>query len=536
MSPALMEGDIVAWTPMKIEDIKVGDVIVFKSKIHWPDEKILVHRVSGVLTNNNGQIMLETKGDKNKFTDQAGPHIPEPYIRENNLMGKVLSIGQQPLKLPFVGYIGLWINEGLNLISQPTSSKESFSYVGIFTPLTISVLLFVILIFILPEKAKTFKEKIRLNIFGRKPLKLKKTIIIFLIAYIVFFSVIHVFANESISASVGIREKSPDSMIDFGRLKPGITSSKRPLPVINPSTMPVKGFIFGNGEMKDLVQSEIFQLEKGETKTVTVKVKTEKTTPNGSYLGDIMVYSSPFWLMFHDDLVKNLVNWNPHGAIFILDLLSAVILTFITMLILVSISFIAEKYSNLSIDFSWRHAPRTILKMNTVKKIVNVKNKLKTTIGKSMGWIMRVDLSKSRPIDTSFSKYIKPAIPALTLIPILYLIEDQLIAMFFAVIIAGLFAYFVSCKLRNKIIITTVVTMGLAISHMIIQSNLVIISKYETIIEFWSVAFGAIGVYILLFTLLLIPLALCSWAIIHLIRNLKERKDPLLSLDGNCDL
>jgi signal peptidase I len=142
-----MEGDIVAWTPSKIEDINVGDVIVFKSKVNWPDEKILVHRVSGVLENNNREILLETKGDKNKYTDQAGPHIPEPYIRENNLMGKVLSIGQQPLKLPFVGYIGLWINEGLNLISQPTSSKESISYVGIFAPLTISILILVILIF-----------------------------------------------------------------------------------------------------------------------------------------------------------------------------------------------------------------------------------------------------------------------------------------------------------------------------------------------------------------------------------------------------
>jgi hypothetical protein len=451
-------------------------------------------------------------------------------------MGKVLSIGQQPLKIPFVGYIGLWINEGLNILSQPTSSKESFSYVGIFAPLTISVLILVLLIFILPDKANTFKEKIRLNIFGRRPLKLKKTIIVFLIAYIVFFSVIHVFANESISSSVGIREKSPNSSINFGRLNPSISTSKRPLTVINPSTMPVKGFIFTTGEMKDLVKSEIFQLEKGGTKTVTLKLKIENNTLNGSYIGNIMVYSSPFWLIFSDEFVQNLVNWSPQGAIFILDLISAVILTFITIFILVSISFIAEKYSNLSIDFSWCHAPKTIFKKDTIKKVVKVKNKIKTRIGKSIGWIMKVDLSKSESIDTSFSKYVKPAIPAFLFIPILYLIEDQLLAMFFAVIIAGLLAYFISCKLRNKIIITTFVTMGLAISHMIVQSNLAIILKYETMIEFWSVAFGVVGIYTLLFTLLLIPFTICSWAIIHLIRNLKEQKDPLLTLDGNCDL
>ena len=82
MSPTLIEGDIVAWAPVDIKDVKTGDVIVFKSYIHWPDEKILVHRVSDVITNKDGEIRLETKGDNNKWTDQAGPHIPEPYIRE----------------------------------------------------------------------------------------------------------------------------------------------------------------------------------------------------------------------------------------------------------------------------------------------------------------------------------------------------------------------------------------------------------------------------------------------------------------------
>lgn len=190
MSPTLMEGDIVAWTPTKIEDIKVNDVIVFKSEVHWPDEKILVHRVTNILQNKQGQKLLETKGDNNKYIDQAGPHIPEPYIREENLMGKVLSLGQQPLKIPFVGYIGIMINQGFTSISQSTSSKEPSSFIGIFAPLTISILVLLVLIIVLPEKSKTFKEKIKFNIFGRSSLNLKRTITIFLITYMVFFSII----------------------------------------------------------------------------------------------------------------------------------------------------------------------------------------------------------------------------------------------------------------------------------------------------------------------------------------------------------
>ncbi len=67
MSPSLMEGDVVAWTPVKMEDIRVGDVIVFKSYVHWPDEKIVVHRVSNITRNSRNEILLETKQRKRRI-------------------------------------------------------------------------------------------------------------------------------------------------------------------------------------------------------------------------------------------------------------------------------------------------------------------------------------------------------------------------------------------------------------------------------------------------------------------------------------
>jgi len=103
MSPALVEGDIVAWAPINIEDVEIGDVIVYKSYVAWPDEKIIIHRVSNILTDSEGNPILETKGDNNDWMDQEGPNIPEPYIGEDHLMGKALSIGQEPLKIPYVG-------------------------------------------------------------------------------------------------------------------------------------------------------------------------------------------------------------------------------------------------------------------------------------------------------------------------------------------------------------------------------------------------------------------------------------------------
>jgi hypothetical protein len=78
--------------------------------------------------------------------------------------------------------------------------------------------------------------------------------------------------------------------------------------------------------------------------------------------------------------------------------------------------------------------------------------------------------------------------------------------------------------------------MIIAIIHMAIQSNLIVISKEHTMLELMALSLGAIGIYLLLLALLLIPLALVSWALVRLIRNVKEQKDPLLSLDGRCDL
>jgi signal peptidase I len=538
MRPTLFEGDVVAWTPVKMEDIKVGDVIVFKSSLHWPDEKIVVHRVTKILKDDKGATILETKGDNNKRPDQEGGQI-EPYIREDHLMGRTISVAQQPLKIPFVGYLGIWINQGLTSISQPTSTKESASFIGIFAPLTISAVVLVALIFVLPERAKTPKEKIHLNIFGNKPLNLKRTIIMFLVAYVVFLTVIHAFANDSMVASVGIDKGSPGQGLDFGRIQAGEESDPKSIPLINPGIMPVKGVVFGKGEIKDYVTKNIFQLNTGEIKDLNVKTVAPNGAQNGSYTGQIMVYSSPLWLMFPDEFIQNLVGWNAEATVFILDLLSAVILTSITLILLVSIAFIGDSLTTWTIDASWQRPSKIIIKRDKVKKIYAIKENIKRALGKNVAWIAREELAEEKDERTekaSFLKIIKPLIAALIVVPLLLLLEDSILAMLLAVIVSGLVAYFISCKLRNRIILTVLITMILATTYMVIQSNLTVISKTQDILELMALALGATSIYLLLFSVLIIPLVLISWAIIRFIRNLKERKDPLLALEGSCDL
>ncbi len=158
MDPALVEGDMVAWMPTSIEDVKIGDIVVFKSYTKWPSEKLIVHRVRDIKRDEaTGRLMLETKGDANEWGDQNEPCLQAPYIRDDHLLGKVICIGKHPLKIPFIGYIGIFVNEGFELLVQPTFSIEIYSYIAVFLS---SLAFAVLLIFLVPVKVRIYKEKL----------------------------------------------------------------------------------------------------------------------------------------------------------------------------------------------------------------------------------------------------------------------------------------------------------------------------------------------------------------------------------------
>ena len=109
-------------------------------------------------------------------------------------------------------------------------------------------------------------------------------------------------------------------------------------------------------------------------------------------------------------------------------------------------------------------------------------------------------------------------------------------SMFISVFLAGVIAYMISCKLRKKIVLTTFIVLIIACIDMIIRTNIIIFEKNMTMLELMSLSMGAMGVYLLMISLLLIPLSIITWLIARFIRNVKERKNPLLCLEGSCDL
>lgn len=98
MEPTIYRGDIV-----KVENnpskIQVGDIIIYKAT--WIPEEVL-HRVTAVHKAENGTTYFIAKGDNNPVQD------PEP-IYQNQIVSKVLTSNGQPVVIPKIGYISLWI-------------------------------------------------------------------------------------------------------------------------------------------------------------------------------------------------------------------------------------------------------------------------------------------------------------------------------------------------------------------------------------------------------------------------------------------
>jgi signal peptidase I len=164
MEPTLMEGDIVAWTPTDINDVKINDIVIFKSYTKWPNEKLIVHRIKDIKRDDKTfSLMLETKGDANKWEDQNWPYLKSPYIKNDHIIGKVILIGEQPLKIPYIGNFGVFIWSGLNWLVQHKVLTGIYNIISVLPILFVSV----VLLFVFnPEKIKIYKEKLLFSNIG----------------------------------------------------------------------------------------------------------------------------------------------------------------------------------------------------------------------------------------------------------------------------------------------------------------------------------------------------------------------------------
>ena len=107
MEPVFHRGDVVFIKRMDPQDLKEGDILVFKNPY---DDTPIVHRIIEI-TMLDGKPYFTTKGDNNFSPDS---YYPPPGIPGEGIVGKVI------LRIPKVGLVALWFKEIFWKLRFPT--------------------------------------------------------------------------------------------------------------------------------------------------------------------------------------------------------------------------------------------------------------------------------------------------------------------------------------------------------------------------------------------------------------------------------
>ena len=94
MSPTITENALIVAHKTDIDEVKVGDIVTFRSRSAEMAGSIITHRVFKII-NENGKTLLYTKGDANSAEDV----LP---VDSENYIGKVTKIMQNDSFLPFL--------------------------------------------------------------------------------------------------------------------------------------------------------------------------------------------------------------------------------------------------------------------------------------------------------------------------------------------------------------------------------------------------------------------------------------------------
>ncbi len=104
LSSGFNKGDIIFLRGISIENLKIGDTIVFSANQKaYP----IIHRVVCIDYINN-EYLVQTKGDHNK-AQISDVYLNELEIKESQILGKAT------LRVPFLGYIKIWFTDLINI-------------------------------------------------------------------------------------------------------------------------------------------------------------------------------------------------------------------------------------------------------------------------------------------------------------------------------------------------------------------------------------------------------------------------------------
>ncbi len=524
MAPLLSTGDVVAWTPTPIDEVAVGDIVVFRS---WLDrEALIVHRVVEV-REDFGKVALVTKGDANAYTDQAGPHVPEPCVVERNYVGTVLSVGPVPAKVPLVGYLALGAAEGYRLLCAPAASRGPVTAIGVIAPVTVSVLLLVAAVALLPQKQATVRERMLDAILGRRSLSLKTAALLFGTLFVSLLVCVHLFAYDSVVASVGVGQAAVPETLDLGSLAPGQTGFVTPFPIVNPGMLPVKGVVVARGALAPFLPPAVFSAEAAATFWQPLIATIPEGTAEGAYCGEVAIYSSPLWVVLPDHLCAGALAWDARSAVWVLDLIAAGLLTALACCCMALAALLESLWNTVSVNGTWQRVHRPLIPLSIARQASSLQQRLRQALS-GLSWVGRIDL-RGAPV----TPYL---IGALVAAPLVLALSSEILAMLCAAVGAVLVTYLCGHHTRKSVGMAVLVGMGVVTALGLVSVSVGLLSHGRAAIDAATLAAGAAGVYCLILGLALLPCCLASWFLAAQCRNVKERTDPLRALEGGCDL
>ena len=102
-------GDIIFLRGVNKDDLKVGDIIVFKSQDFKARPDPIIHRA--ILIKRDEPFTIQTKGDHN-FLQIQGRELDETKIAWDQVVGKAW------IRIPMLGYIKIWFVDLINMIGN----------------------------------------------------------------------------------------------------------------------------------------------------------------------------------------------------------------------------------------------------------------------------------------------------------------------------------------------------------------------------------------------------------------------------------
>ena len=533
MEPELYKGDIIVWTPTRAEDIHVGDIIVYQS--YMDKTKLVSHRVVNITTR-NGQYYFTTKGDANNYTDQKGPHAVEPLIGSNHLLGRVLSVNQHPLKIPYIGKI--WLKGGeskTGMVEHVWGTPESEVHQGVFICFVVAVI--IIITGLIAWKPKS-DDKARLTdfIFGPEKLQLKRVLSYALVLYVALLLITPLFAYSKESASVGVNlgENPPVTGLYFEDMKEN-QSMTREYDVRDPGILPIKCIAFSHGNISDYMRIDdtVYILESRQSDSKKVTVFIPEGTRSGVYTGDVYVYSTPFWIIFPDDFMEYMVEWDPMGAVICFNLISAFLLSVVSIIVLFTMSRLIDEYIIWRAHISWYPGLQMHLILiplyNFWCRLTDGRHRVNHGFRRCFSWLSNIDW-----IEIKTNKPLAVSLLALFFIP-LTLIGRPFLAILTTSLIVSIATYLVGCRWRAGIFLSGL-TGGAIIITLLALISISSFPPNLAPLMLIAITSWVIAIFLLIFAVLFLPICAVSYLSTYSLQTVLEKLRPVIMIKGDTDI